>query len=295
MFMMRRDLVSSASALVCVAGMACAQVTVTQSTWSTSGGTARGWIATVDLSDPRVQIKVTAPLNPPQSYEANLVATNTWHANNANKLSINANYFGTLAGGTTADILGLSINDGVTVSPFRQYGVNPDPALVIGADMRARVGYFNATDAAGARYAIAGIGPSGSDAVPGTMLVTDGLNTGTTARVDPTNRNPRTAIGTNQNGDRLYIVEVDGRQAGWSVGMTLPEVADILIQMGAWRGINLDGGGSSSFIYLQDNGTTVQNRPSDGSHRPVANHLGFGVNGSGSTYKTLRPDRKSVV
>lgn len=289
--MMRRDLVLSVCALVCVAGMACAQVTVTQSTWSTPGGTARGWIATVDLSDPRLQIKVTAPLSPPQSYEANLVATNTWHTNNGNKLSINANYFGTLPGGTTADILGLSINDGVTVSPFRQYGVNPDPALVIGADMRARVGYFNATDAAGARYAIAGIGPSGSDAVPGTMLVTDGLNTGTTARVDPTNRNPRTAIGTNQNGDRLYIVEVDGRQGGWSVGMTLPEVADILIQMGAWRGINLDGGGSSSFIYLQDNGTTVQNRPSDGSHRPVANHLGFGVNGSGSTYKTLRPIR----
>lgn len=291
---MHRSVISrmvSACALCMCAGHVIAQISVTQSTWSTSGGTARGWIATVDLSDPRIRVKVTAPLSPPQSYEAVLTPTDTWHTANSNKLSINANYFGTLAGGATADILGLSMSNGVTVSPFRQYGAQPDPALIIGSDNRARIGFFNATDAAGALYAIAGIGPSGSDSVPGTFLVTDGQNTGSTARVDPTNRNPRTAIGTNQNGDRLYIVEVDGRQTGWSVGMTLPEVANILIQMGAYRAINLDGGGSSAFIYLQDNGTTVQNRPSDGTHRPVANHLGFSIAGTASPYRSTRPVR----
>ena len=283
---------SGAAAIALACGTASAQVTVTQKTWTTTGGTAKGWIAVVDLNDPRLQLKVTAPLDPPQSYEAVLTPTNTWHTANGNKLSINANYFSTNPDGTTADVLGLSISNGLTVSPFRQYGASPDPALYVGSDNRARVGYFTGADVADAKIAVAGIGPSASDSVAGTFLVTNGLNTGTTTRVDPLNRNPRTAIGTNQYGDKLYIVEVDGRQTGWSVGMTNPEVADILVQMGAWRAINLDGGGSSSFIYRQDNGTTVQNRPSDGTFRPVANHLGFGIGpGSASPYRSTRPIR----
>jgi exopolysaccharide biosynthesis protein len=250
-------LLCGAAAIAATCGLAAAQVTVTQKTWTTTGGTAKGWIAVVDLNDPRLQLKVTAPLDPVQSYEAVLTPTNTWHTANANKLSINANYFGTNPDGTTADVLGLSISDGVTVSPFRQYGANPDPALYVGSDNRARIGYFTSADVADAKIAVAGIGPSASDAVAGTFLVTNGVNTGTTTRVDPLNRNPRTAIGTNQYGDKLYIVEVDGRQTGWSVGMTNPEVADILVQMGAWRAINLDGGGSSSFINVIDKYTGV--------------------------------------
>jgi hypothetical protein len=109
------------------------------------------------------------------------------------------------------------------------------------------------------------------------MLVTDGVNTGTTARVDPLVRNPRTAIGTNQSGTQLYIAVVDGRQPSWSVGMTLPELANVMIGMGAWRAINLDGGGSSSLLYSPIGSALQQNRPSGGSHRAVANHIGFSL------------------
>lgn len=253
-----------------------AQITVASQVWSTTGGTARGYVAVVDLADPRVGIRVTAPIVPAQSYEAVLETTLSWHTRLGNQLSINANYFGTYTA-TTADVIGLSKSNGALVSPVRQFGTAPDPALVIGSNRIATIGNITSTQAAAATWAIAGVGPSSTDTVPGTLLVTDGANTGSTARVDPLNRNPRTAIGTNQQGTMLYLVVVDGRQTGWSVGMTLPEVANVLITMGAWRAVNLDGGGSSSLVWSPPGGTLQQNRPSGGSHRAVANHLGFTI------------------
>jgi hypothetical protein len=253
-----------------------AQVTVAAQTWSTTGGTARGFVAVVDLADPRLRIHVTAPLVPAQSHEAVLETTLSWHTRLGNQLSVNANFFGTFTA-TTADVIGLSKSNGALVSPVRQFGTAPDPALAIGSNRIATIGNITTAQAAAAQWAVAGVGPSSTDTVPGTLLVTDGVNTGTTARVDPLVRNPRTAVGTNQQGTTLYLVVVDGRQTGWSVGMTLPEVANVLIAMGAWRAVNLDGGGSSSLLWSPPGGTLVQNRPSGGSHRAVANHLGFAV------------------
>lgn len=72
-------------------------------------------------------------------------------------------------------------------------------------------------------------------------------------------RHPRTAVGWTAHGDVL-LVTVDGRQPGWSVGMTLPELADFMVGLGAVEAMNLDGGGSTTFA---ENGGTVENRPSD--------------------------------
>jgi hypothetical protein len=54
--------------------------------------------------------------------------------------------------------------------------------------------------------------------------------------------------------------------------MTRAELASLMLDLGAFRALNLDGGGSTA-IYLQGSG--VLNRPSDGSERVVASHLGF--------------------
>jgi hypothetical protein len=54
-------------------------------------------------------------------------------------------------------------------------------------------------------------------------------------------------------------VTVDGRQADVSVGMSLYEATDLLIGLGASEGMNLDGGGSTTFVR---NGSVV-NRVSD--------------------------------
>ncbi|MEL7240094.1 MAG: phosphodiester glycosidase family protein, partial [Planctomycetota bacterium] len=92
-------------------------------------------------------------------------------------------------------------------------------------------------------------------------------------RVSPDSREPRTAVGVDATGRWLYLVVIDGRQPGWSGGMTLPQLADYMIALGCSDAVNLDGGGSSSFHAQSSDGEIFRNRPSDGVARPVFNHL----------------------
>jgi putative cell wall-binding protein len=79
----------------------------------------------------------------------------------------------------------------------------------------------------------------------------------------------RTAIAQRGNGDLLLVV-VDGRQEGYSIGMTPRELADHLVTLGAHDAANLDGGGSSAMAV---HGVLV-NRPSDpGGERSVGSAL----------------------
>ena len=81
-------------------------------------------------------------------------------------------------------------------------------------------------------------------------------------------REPRTMIGHFSNGDLLFIV-IDGRQKDYSIGVTLEEAQDKLIEWNVRDAYNLDGGGSSTFYY---NGK-VLNRPSDGKERLLASNI----------------------
>ena len=81
-------------------------------------------------------------------------------------------------------------------------------------------------------------------------------------------RQPRTAVGVTGDGKMLLVV-VDGRQPGYSVGMSLYELADLMSRLGAQNAFNLDGGGSSAMFV---NGQRV-NRPSDGYERGVGSAL----------------------
>ena len=91
------------------------------------------------------------------------------------------------------------------------------------------------------------------------ILVKDGQRWFTDPGDDFTRgRHPRTLVGWGAAGD-VFLVTVDGRQPGHSVGMSLFEAADLLLALGATEGINLDGGGSTTFV---DRGAVV-NQPSD--------------------------------
>lgn len=68
---------------------------------------------------------------------------------------------------------------------------------------------------------------------------------------------PRTAIAQRKDGAILMLV-IDGRQKG-SLGATLRQVQDILLDYGAYNAFNLDGGASTTMVY---NGNVV-NSPSD--------------------------------
>ena len=85
---------------------------------------------------------------------------------------------------------------------------------------------------------------------------------------------PRTGVGLSEDGETLILMVVDGRQAGFSEGVSLPEMGELLIRCGAYIAMNLDGGGSSTMVL---GGAGVINSPSDGAERAVANHLGIVV------------------
>ncbi len=72
------------------------------------------------------------------------------------------------------------------------------------------------------------------------------------------NRHPRTAVAKLRDG-RFLMITVDGRQPGVSEGMTLQELAEYVITLGAIDAINLDGGGSTT-MYLDGK---VVNTPSN--------------------------------
>jgi hypothetical protein len=112
-----------------------------------------------------------------------------------------------------------------------------------------------------------------SDAIGGgPVLVRDGVpvyrsnEAFTIAQLAP--RGPRTAVGQRADGG-IVLVTTDGRQPGFSVGMTNFELAQTLVRYGAVRGMGLDGGGSSTMAFEG----TVLNSPSDGKERAVSTAL----------------------
>ncbi len=83
-------------------------------------------------------------------------------------------------------------------------------------------------------------------------------------------RHPRTAVGFDPESQQLWLVGVDGRQAGYSDGMSLPELTSLLETLGVTEAVNLDGGGSTIMVV---EGVPVS-RPSDADgERPVVNAL----------------------
>ncbi len=107
-------------------------------------------------------------------------------------------------------------------------------------------------------------------------LVIDGEITpyGTSDAVAPNSRHPRTTIGVTADGE-FFIQVIDGRQEGYSLGVTTEEQAQLAYDLGAVDAMELDGGGSSTFILRINDELQVVNEPSDGHLRPVANAILF--------------------
>ncbi len=109
----------------------------------------------------------------------------------------------------------------------------------------------------------------------GTLLVKNGEKAEITHNVS--GNNPRTALGTDKTGKKLYLITVDGRN-NYSAGMTLSALADFMLEYGIYNGINFDGGGSTAMVVKDF--TTSQQSPvhsmADSSYlRPVTNGLGI--------------------
>jgi hypothetical protein len=147
---------------------------------------------------------------------------------------------------TPTDLLGLAVADGVLVS--RGAGT---PSLVKRKSGTWRIEATSAeTDTAEIELAVSGFA----------LCLEEGK-----AIVAGDDLHPRTGIGVSSSGQQLIIVAIDGRQPA-SLGATTGELGEWLRHFGADRGINMDGGGSTTFAWWDpladgDDKCRLLNRP----------------------------------
>lgn len=129
----------------------------------------------------------------------------------------------------------------------------------------------------------------------GTLLVKDGQTAKNTHNI--AGLNPRTALGLDKDGKTLYLITVDGRQAD-SIGVSLAELSEILINNGIYNAINLDGGGSTTMVAknTETGANEVINLPSEGSLRSVINGIGIKMTATkGNASKMVLKPASSTV
>jgi Phosphodiester glycosidase len=93
-------------------------------------------------------------------------------------------------------------------------------------------------------------------------------------------RYPRAALGLSEQW--LVAVACDGRRSNVDGGLSILELADVLLELGARDAINLDGGGSTTLVHrghLLNRPYSTQDQPAPTS-RPVVSALTFRPAGS---------------
>ena len=90
----------------------------------------------------------------------------------------------------------------------------------------------------------------------------------------PSGADPRTAVGQKRDGTLVFYT-IDGRKSGHSIGATLQQVAQRLMELGCETALCLDGGGSTTLTVTEPDDTAAQtiNTPSGGSERSVSNQI----------------------
>lgn len=85
---------------------------------------------------------------------------------------------------------------------------------------------------------------------------------------------PRSAVGITMD-NKLILVTVDGRKLGYSNGISIGDLAQYMISLGAVQAINFDGGGSTTMVarLAGHDYSYLVNRPADGVERRISNAL----------------------
>lgn len=212
----------------------------------------------VDLHEPMIGFLVT-PSNGDAPLEVDARTTSDFLKQFKCQAAINGSVFAPFAKSNLApmNIEGFAVSQGEVYSEANQYH-----SLVISTNHRAWI----------ARTAAEGVG--GFNALSGFYSVlTHGTNTGTSKDL-----HPRSSVGVSREGRWLIIMVADGRQPGYSEGLSTAETGEWMRRLGAYDALNLDGGGSSALaVEAPDGQPRVLNRPCGppvGTERRVANHLG---------------------
>jgi exopolysaccharide biosynthesis protein len=214
----------------------------------------------VDLADPDVQLFTTPPttnfvLN---TRETQSLIVSNFLKNYGLAVASDANFYNVSPGGSdpTAEglpsqVFGLQICTGAVVSvPDTGPDANGRYASLMFTTNKQALFVFDnrppGTNTAGMYTAVSGYYP----------IVSNGVNVSAAAAIsypDPTihGPQPRTIHGVSQDRRYLFMMTIDGRQAGYSDGANDNESAIWMIQFGGLDAINMDGGGSTA-MYMAD-------------------------------------------
>ncbi len=201
----------------------------------------------VDLQNPTVGFFSTPKTS--QTLDTIGQTTSSFLTQYHTQVAINASFYGPVSlFPTDIDIVGLSMSNGTVVSAPTSGSGSPVLAITQ-ANVASFITTTTSTDPSPYWNAVAG----------GSMLLVNGVNLG-----DPnsTVAHPRSLAGISQDNRYLYLITIDGRQTGYSDGAIDYESALWLTRFGAYNGLNLDGGGSTTLV--RDNaagGAVVLNSP----------------------------------
>jgi hypothetical protein len=237
-------------------------------------------LLTIDLKEPGVRFLVTPPTNPEADLPLVGKKTTRFLAENGLRVAVNADFFYPWRSNAPWDYYphvgepvrteGDAASRGVWYCRRQRGGAQPSPpetklsTLWLTADNRAVV----------------------SEHAPATVYDAVGGHELYTRPSDPPRPDyshgppqPSLAAGVDREGRRLFLLLVDGRQPGYSEGVTPRELGELMRSLGAWQAIQLDGGGSATMVTAGADGRPrILNSPIDshipGRERPVANHLG---------------------
>lgn len=128
----------------------------------------------------------------------------------------------------------------------------------------------------------------------GAIIVSNGQDVGKIGDYSHTvsGNNPRTAIGVDESGTTLYLVTVDGRSSE-SSGMKMSALAELMIELGCYTAVNLDGGGSTRMeaSTLFEKEMHPVNNPTE--NRKVINAVGITLNESAKDAKEAGVELRS--
>lgn len=216
-----------------------------------------GWVAYLDISSGQIQPVVTPPLKPGvcTSATVQLQTTAAFALQQTTFFAVNANLGPAMppyTPGACGTPYGLLVSNGTTVNQFQRNG----PVLVFTSNKNATVSA--PSSAPSATYAVAGW--AGTDGT-GTLLVTppsgQGPPTpGTNAQPAPSTIAPRVGTGVTADGNILILAMIDGLEP--VLGLQNFDFGNVMIGLGANAAVNLDGGGSSTFIFTPPAGATLQ-------------------------------------
>jgi hypothetical protein len=216
-----------------------------------------GYIVFLDLSSRQFTPLVINPIGRcPDKYYAPLMPTYEWAQQAGAFLALNGSFINPPAGeylpGDCRLAFGPVKSNGFTVAPpvARPDGKG-NPALLFARDGTASIKLATKVDVDAAFNVISGQWEAGpQEGSNGSLLITSGMLTATSALPVPNEVAPRTAVGLTKTGI-LLLVMIEGRLPD-SDGITLSYLAQLLKLCGAYNAVNLDGGGSSTMTYLPD-------------------------------------------